>query len=204
MIDKEIWNVFYHLNPNGGPWDNPNGDPDQHIVDFLKFYNFPINSKILDVGCGYGKNSLYMIKQGYNVVGIDVAQYPISKCRENFPAHTFLPIDMLENNFQDKSFDTIVDAGALHVNEPSLHRSFFEQYHRTLKDESTCFIRIFNTAHNSNSPIFFVYLNMPVYGKSVQETEQLVAGLFKIEKVIFDKNYGMHGEGCNFYYLKKI
>jgi cyclopropane fatty-acyl-phospholipid synthase-like methyltransferase len=204
MIDKELWNVFYHLNPNGGPWDNPNGDPDQHIVDFLNSCSLSVHSKILDVGCGYGKNSAYMIKQGFAVTGVDVAQYAISKCQTDYPAHTFLPIDILENTFQENCFDTIVDAGAMHVNEPSLHRKFFEQYHRILKDNSKCFVRIFNTDQPNKDPIFFVYLRMPVYGRSVKEVKELISGLFEIEKIIYNKDYGMHGEGCNFYYLKKI
>ena len=204
MIDKELWNVFYHLNPGGGPWDNPNGDPDQHVVDFLKFADLKANNKVLDVGCGYGKNSAYMIKQGLNVTGIDVAQYAVARCLENFPGHTFLPIDVLENDFQNEYFESIIDAGALHVNDPSLHRRFFEQYHRILKNNSKFFIRIFNTSEESTDPIFFVYLKMPVYGHTQQSVANLVDGLFEIEKIYFDNTYGMHGQGCNFYYLKKI
>ncbi len=204
MIDKELWNVFYHLNPTGGPWDNPNGEPDQHVVDFLKYCKLPIHSKILDVGCGYGKNSNYMIRQGYNITGVDVAQYAINRCKENHPAHTFLPIDILENDFQENFFDAIVDAGALHVNEPTLHRRFFEQYHRILKNNSKSFIRIFNTEEETINPIFFVYLKMPVYGHTVDGVKDLIEDLFEIEQISHDKHYGMHGYGCNFYYLRKI
>ncbi len=204
MIDKELWNVFYHLNPTGGPWDNPNGEPDQHVVDFISYANLSPNSKVLDVGCGYGKNSAYMIKKGYNVTGVDVAQFAVQRCQDNFPEHDFLSIDILENSFKDKHFDSIIDAGALHVNDPALHRKFFEQYHRILKDHATCFVRVFNSEKESIDPIFFVYLRMPVYGRTTSEIEMLIKDLFKLEKVLYDKNYGMHGKGCNFYYLKKI
>jgi cyclopropane fatty-acyl-phospholipid synthase-like methyltransferase len=203
MIDKELWNVFYHLNPDGGPWDHPDGSPDQHVVDFIKWADEKKDSKILDVGCGYGKNSKYLLQEQFSATGVDISKFAINKCLETMPSGNFLPIDILENNFSNEEFDAIIDAGAMHVNEPKLHKDFFKEYYRLLKPRKPCFIRIFNQLENTEKPIFFVYLRMPVYGSTVENIKNLIADLFDIEHIEYDPDYGMHGLGCNYFYLRK-
>ena len=41
-----------------------------------------IHGLVLDVGCGTGENALYLVKQGYDVIGVDVASAAISKARK--------------------------------------------------------------------------------------------------------------------------
>jgi SAM-dependent methyltransferase len=203
MIDKELWNVFYHLHPERGPWDNPDGSPDDHIVNFIKSVGDPQNYKILDVGCGYGKNSRYLLSQGATVIGVDISKFATTRCSETMPDGKFLYMDILENQFLDNEFDIVIDAGAMHVNDPEQHEQFFKEYCRILKPGGKCFIRVFNQLTQDTRPIFFVYLRMPVYGSTVDNIKNLVDELFEIEYIEYDPNYGMHGQGCNYFYLRK-
>lgn len=44
--------------------------------------SIPKSSKVLDLACGNGRHSLLIAKKGYNVTGIDLSQYLISKAKE--------------------------------------------------------------------------------------------------------------------------
>ena len=42
-------------------------------------------SKILELGCGEGRDAVYLLKQGYDVLATDVSPEAIRYCREQFP-----------------------------------------------------------------------------------------------------------------------
>jgi len=65
-------------------WDNVRGYFSEYdefgslIQDALE----EVGSKVLDVGCGTGKHSLYLQKNGVDVVGLDVSPLAIQVCKE--------------------------------------------------------------------------------------------------------------------------
>jgi SAM-dependent methyltransferase len=44
--------------------------------------NIPKGAKVLDLACGNGRHSLLIARKGYNVTGIDLSKYLISKAKE--------------------------------------------------------------------------------------------------------------------------
>ncbi len=40
-----------------------------------------VNGRVLDVGCGAGRHSLYLQKKGFDVLGIDVSPLAVKVCR---------------------------------------------------------------------------------------------------------------------------
>ncbi|KXH70093.1 MAG: hypothetical protein AM326_04515 [Candidatus Thorarchaeota archaeon SMTZ-45] len=72
-----------------------------------------VKGRVLDVGCGAGRHSIYLQKEGYDVLGIDNSPLAIKVCRlrgllkaevvaiedMNFPPNSFDTIIMMGNNF---------------------------------------------------------------------------------------------------------
>jgi SAM-dependent methyltransferase len=72
-----------------------------------------VQGRILDVGCGAGRHALYLQKQGFTVLGIDISPLAIEVCRQRglknaevtsiedvaFPPDSFDTILMMGNNF---------------------------------------------------------------------------------------------------------
>jgi SAM-dependent methyltransferase len=81
-----------------------------------------VRSPVLDVGCGTGELALFLARQGYDVLGIDLSQLAITQAREKarwrrIPAR-FLVLDALglgRLREAGLSFRTAVDSAMLHV-----------------------------------------------------------------------------------------
>lgn len=66
--------------------------------------------RVLDIGCGAGRHSLYMQEKGHEVVGIDVSPLALQVCRERGLKNTCLmSIDDLPGDLE--KFDTIIMMG---------------------------------------------------------------------------------------------
>jgi len=76
-----------------------------YINDFLNLVNK--NGRILDVGCGPGKDSHYIASEGFEVVGVDLSEEMIRIAKKNFPRIDFRIMDMRELSFEPNSFDGI-------------------------------------------------------------------------------------------------
>lgn len=82
-------------------------------------FDFDVKEKrILDAGCGYGKDSAYFHKLGANVYGIDASEEMIKLAIKNHPELENLSVQNFEKtSFPDNFFDVIFSRYALHYAE---------------------------------------------------------------------------------------
>lgn len=78
-----------------------------------------VRGRVLDVGCGAGRHSLYLQKLGFDVIGIDVSPLAVKVCRlRGLKKAKVMAIESV--NFKPRSFDSVVMLG----NNFSLFGSF--------------------------------------------------------------------------------
>jgi SAM-dependent methyltransferase len=69
-----------------------------------------VKGRVLDIGCGAGRHSLYLQKKGFDVLGIDVSPLAVKVCRlRGLKKAKVMSIE--EVNFEPSSFDTILMMG---------------------------------------------------------------------------------------------
>jgi len=72
--------------------------------------------RVLDVGCGPGRDALALIQLGHEVTGIDLSRSFVKIARQTAPQALFLEMDMRRLAFAPESFDGIwACASFLHV-----------------------------------------------------------------------------------------
>lgn len=98
------------------PWDI--GKPDFNLIDVVT--QKPIQPcKALDVGCGTGDNSIWLARNGFQVMGTDTSDVAIGKAKEKAAktnvACAFMVADFLKEKIQGGPFGFVFDRGCFHA-----------------------------------------------------------------------------------------
>lgn len=115
----------------------------KEIIDTLKKYKITKKSNILELGCGEGRDAIYLLDNGYNVLGIDYSFTVIDKCNEltNYKyVNNFKQLDLIENSLNEK-FDFIYSVAVIHMFVLDEHRNkFYNFIYDHLKDNGIALI----------------------------------------------------------------
>ncbi len=109
-------------------------EPNNTLTEFEN--KFSKSGKILDVGCGDGKNSLYLAKQGFsNIDAFDISENAINKL-ERLARRADINLNAWVDNLCDfcfeKTYDLIFSFGTLHfVNKDNWHKFIFNAKENT-------------------------------------------------------------------------
>jgi SAM-dependent methyltransferase len=97
------------------------GNIDIYLLDQLLKGRFSTDMKILDAGCGEGRNAVYFINQGYQLFGVDENELAIQYCRymaksldKTYDAHRFQVAGLEEIPFHQEAFDAVICSAVLH------------------------------------------------------------------------------------------
>jgi SAM-dependent methyltransferase len=72
-------------------------------------------ARILDLGCGYGKNLQLLLRSGRAAIGLDVSRAAVERAREVLGNRTTIVVgSATELPWRAGHFDAIVDAGCIH------------------------------------------------------------------------------------------
>ena len=116
---------------------------DIYLLDQILKGRIFSNMKILDVGCGTGRNSAYLINEKFDLIGIDSDKQKINRLQEKFPENNFFVSDVKKMPFKEVQFDYIICNAVLHFAENT--NDFFKmltELFRVLKPKGTLFIRM--------------------------------------------------------------
>lgn len=124
------------------------GNVDLFLLDQILKGRFEQTTRILDAGCGEGRNLTYFIRNGYEVWGIDKNPTALQMLRmmgrslhKNFDKEKFIEAEITEIPLPPQSFDAIICAAVLHFS-PS-EEAFFtacDEMMRVLRKDGFLFI----------------------------------------------------------------
>lgn len=85
---------------------------EKHLERLIKV--LPLNSQVLDIGCGSGKPiDTYLISKGIKVTGIDISEAQIDLAKQNVPLATYEIRDMSELKDGEFHVDAVVSFYAI-------------------------------------------------------------------------------------------
>lgn len=114
------------------------------IVTIFKKHNV---KKILDLGCGSGRHTVYFAKRGFDVFGIDIAKEGISITRswlkkENLKANLKIGNIYDKLPYPNDFFDAVVSTGVINHNKIQNIRKTIKEIERVLKPNGLIFITV--------------------------------------------------------------
>jgi SAM-dependent methyltransferase len=133
---------------------------------FLDYEDWPLHhqeaikfaqGRVLDIGCGAGRVSLYLQEKGHNVLGIDISPKAVEVCRERGLSNIeILSITQISSKLGQ--FDTIVMLGnnfGLFAN-PSRAKWLLRRFHGMTSDEG-CILAESNDIYTTDEPVHLAY-----------------------------------------------
>ncbi len=129
------------------------GNIDIYLFDQLLKGRIQPCMKVLDAGCGNGRNLWYLLHADVEVYGIDSASEAVQNVRQlaaqaapNLPASNFMQADAAAVPFQDAYFEVILCSAVLHFAKDQTHfKSMVQQLWRVLKPGGMLFCRLSTT-----------------------------------------------------------
>jgi ubiquinone/menaquinone biosynthesis C-methylase UbiE len=110
-----------------------NANPEQ-IEQFSNL--LPKNGKVLDAGCGSGRDTNLLVQKGLDVVGLDVSQGLIQEAKIQFPTLQFIEGNLLNLPFNNNMFDGVwAHASLLHLETIDEVKTVLKEFHRVLKNK---------------------------------------------------------------------
>lgn len=116
------------------PWDQTNPPPE--VIDLVT--NLPVG-RALDLGCGYGRSSIYLAQQGWQVDGVDFVDQAIQEATVRAiqagvaeRAH-FFQTAVTELDFLQDLYDFALDVGCAHGLTQDELRKYHQELLRLLK-----------------------------------------------------------------------
>ena len=103
--------------------------PSPIVGEILVRYN--INGKMLEIGCGEGRDAGFLLERGYDVLATDVSPAAVAYARKRFPAFAgrFGVLDCLTEKLPEK-FDFIYAVAVIHMLVPDEDRNGFYRFIR--------------------------------------------------------------------------
>lgn len=126
------------------------GEIDIYLFDQILKNRFGNESKILDAGCGGGRNIVYFLRSGCPVFGVDENSEAIEYVRNlaktlspKLSIDNFQVAKVEEMPFADEQFDAVISSAVLHFAKSERHfNEMLREMWRVLRRDGLLFVRL--------------------------------------------------------------
>ena len=126
------------------------GGIDIYLFDQLLKGRFDTSMRVLDAGCGSGRNLVYFLREGFDVCGVDVSLDAIAQVRSlvrtlapHLSEDNFRQEPVEKISFADGSFDAVLSSAVLHfARDETQWRAMLLEMWRVLKPGGIFFARL--------------------------------------------------------------
>jgi len=131
---QDFWNEFYQNQSKPVPFFV--NKPDENVVSYFKNKQIQAGN-VLELGCGAGRNAIYLAKQGCSVVGVDLSEKALEWAKQRTQG-TNLSIEWIcanifELDLPENSFDFIYDSGCFHHIAPHRRSTYLKLIQKLVK-----------------------------------------------------------------------
>jgi len=142
----QFWDDFYSNREKGVPFFT--NKPDENLVNYFekKLLN---PGKVLELGCGPGRNAIYFAEKGCLVDAVDLSQESIQwateRAKEKNVNINFIYNNIFDLQIEEGTYDIVYDSGCFHHIAPHRRMSYIDLVKKALKPGGyfaiTCFVQ---------------------------------------------------------------
>ncbi len=109
-------------------WSSKDSSPD--VLNIINSKKISKEDKILEIGCGEGRDAFSLLEKGFNVLAIDYSKTVINKCNElsnNLYRNHFKQFDIISDKMSEK-FNFIYSIAVIHMFVNKNHRNIYYKF----------------------------------------------------------------------------
>ncbi|BAZ50120.1 class I SAM-dependent methyltransferase [Nostoc ellipsosporum NOK] len=110
------------------------------------------DNQVLDLCCGSGQSTQFLVKYSQNVTGLDASPLSLRRAQQNVPEASYVEAFAENMPFADNLFDVVHTSAALHEMQPEQLRKIISEVYRVLKPGGVFTLVDF---HAPTNPIFW-------------------------------------------------
>ncbi|WP_456276385.1 class I SAM-dependent methyltransferase [Bacillus sp. AK128] len=142
----QFWNQFYADRNKGVPFFA--NVPDENVVSYFEKNLFK-KGRVLELGCGPGRNAIYFAEKGCVVDAVDLSQESLlwakERANERNVRINFIHANIFELDIEEGAYDIVYDSGCFHHLAPHRRMSYVNLVKKALKPNGffaiTCFLQ---------------------------------------------------------------
>jgi len=119
---------------------------DENLPFITEFFKGRGVKSVLDLGCGAGRNTIYMARRDFEVYGIDISDEGIKLARRRIASgepHVHLKLgSMFSLPYRDNSFDAVVSITVIHHGRLKWIKRAIRELKRVLKPGGLIFVTV--------------------------------------------------------------
>ncbi len=111
-------------------WEIPK--PSSEVLNTINKYKISKSSKILELGSGEGRDAIFLLDKGYNVLALEYSISAVNKCKEltnNKYSNNFKQFDLMQDTLPGE-YDFIYSVAVIHMFVEEKHRQKFYDFIR--------------------------------------------------------------------------
>lgn len=126
--------------------------PNDFIIDLVPVLRERESKRILDVGCGAGRNSIFLANGGFYVVGLDISSTALKLASEkadkaNLENCVFVRHDFLKFPFPSSQFDAVISCYSIENLSLSKIRKALNEIKRVMVNRGLVLVTLHSTKH---------------------------------------------------------
>lgn len=140
---NSFWDLAYRSGDHLEHWESRHLP--QELAAVLATGLVPAGGAVLDVGCGAGREAIFLAQCGFQVIGVDLSREALKIARRRSEA-AVIEVDwrlgdVLDLPVDDTSIDFITDRGCFHLIDGDCRPRFAKELDRVLRPCGTILLR---------------------------------------------------------------
>lgn len=142
---NSMWEKVYEKEIKSYRWE-----PFIVMKDFLVTLKKTDAQRVLDLGCGIGRNAIFLAKEGYFLTGIDISPTALQTAAEKADAEkikniVFLQGDIISLPFPSGHFDAVFSVNVIHHGELEKINRIVDEIFRVLRENGIGMVTVVST-----------------------------------------------------------
>jgi len=122
-------------------------EPSPRVLEAIAFFRSERAIRVLDLGCGTGRHTTYLARQGFEVYGCDSSAYGLRFVRAAEPQVQLCRCDMGALPYRDEVFDGVLSHAVVQHGIVATVRRAIAEIRRVLRRGGVVFFTVPSTEH---------------------------------------------------------